>query len=382
MLLEEIKKKFISEFNKTPLIVRSPGRVNIIGEHTDYNEGFVLPAAIDKEIVCAISANYTDTCKLISYDMNDSFEFDITNIEKSDKGWPNYILGVVTEFQKKGLEIKGFDCIFGGDIPLGAGLSSSAALECAFAFSFNTMFEHQLSKIELVKIAQSAENNFVGVKCGIMDQFVSVHGKPDKVIHLDCKTLDFEYYDLELNEYRIILCDTQVKHSLGDSEYNTRRHECETGVGILREHYPDIHSLRDVDMSQLLKYRSEFDPVVFKRCKYVIEENERVLDCCMKLVEGNVEAFGQNMFKTHEGLSKEYEVSCKELDFLVDAAKASNMVIGARMMGGGFGGCTINLVKIEYIDKFIKEMTEKYYSELGLELKTYIVKISNGTSKV
>ncbi len=382
MLSEKIRKKFEATFDKKPLLVRSPGRINMIGEHTDYNEGFVMPAAIDKEIICAISPNYNNKCTLIAYDLDDEYEFDITKYEKSEKGWPNYILGVIEQFQKRDMEIRGFDCVFGGDIPLGAGLSSSAALECAFAYSFNHMFDTSLSKLEIVKLAQAAENEFVGVKCGIMDQFASVHGKQDKVFRLDCRSLDYEYYNMVLSDYRLVLCDTGVKHSLASSEYNTRRQECETGVAILQQYHPEIKSLRDASVELLEKYHDEFDDNVYRRCKYVIEENDRVLECCDMLKKGDLEGFGENMYKTHEGLSKEYEVSCRELDFLYEKARNSGMVIGARMMGGGFGGCTINIVKIERLDEFIGHMTGAYEDELGLELKTYIVKIENGTGKI
>ena len=382
MLSEEIAQKFKTVFSKTPLMVRSPGRINLIGEHTDYNNGFVLPAAIDKEITCAISVNYKNTCRVISHDLDEEYDFDLHDLKKSDLGWPNYIMGVVEQFQKRGLDIKGFDCVFGGDIPLGAGLSSSAALECAFAFSFNTLFDFGLEKFELVKLAQKAENEFVGVQCGIMDQFASVFGKSDKVMRLDCQSLDFEYFDFDLTEYRVVLCDSQVKHSLASSEYNTRRKECETGVAILEKHYPEVKSLRDVKLEQLEAHKAEFNPVVYQRCTYVVEENDRVLDSCQKLNNGDLPGFGQNMFKSHDGLSRKYEVSCKELDFLVEKAKATGEIIGARMMGGGFGGCTINLVKIDRIDHFISAMTEAYKKELDLELKCYVVKIENGTGKI
>jgi galactokinase len=382
MLSEKIKNKFISSFNKTPLIIRSPGRINLIGEHTDYNEGFVMPAAIDKEIVCALSANYSNTCKIIAYDLKDSFQFDLKELKKSDKEWPNYIQGVVQQFQKRGLEVKGFDCVFGGNIPLGAGLSSSAALECAFAYGLNMLYRHNLPKLEIVKLSQSAENEFVGVQCGIMDQFASVFGRTDSIFRLDCKTLEYEYFDFVLEDYRIVLCDSQVKHSLASSEYNTRRKESEHGISILKKHYPKINSLRDVSIGEIKEHKNEFDDVTYKRCKYVIEEIARVQDCCELLKKGDLIGFGKNMFETHDGLSKDYEVSCEELDFLVDKAKETNMVIGSRMMGGGFGGCTINLVKISDIDRFIQTMTKAYKQELNLDMKVYLVKIENGTSKL
>ena len=325
MLSDKIAKKFKAVFNKTPLVVRSPGRINLIGEHTDYNNGFVLPAAIDKEIICAISANYKNTCRIVSYDLNEEYDFSLHDLKKAEQGWPNYIMGVVEQFQKSGHDIKGFDCVFGGDIPLGAGLSSSAAMECAFAYSFNILFDCGLEKFELVKLSQKAENEFVGVKCGIMDQFASVFGKTDKVMRLDCRSLDFEYFNFDLTEYRVVLCDTHVKHSLASSEYNTRRKECETGVEILQKHFPEVQSLRDVKLDQLEAHKNEFDPIVFQRCSYVVEENDRVLDSCEKLNKGDLPGFGENMFHSHEGLSKKYEVSCKELDFLVGEAKTTEI---------------------------------------------------------
>lgn len=381
MIKEKIVEKFKANFNREPLLVASPGRINMIGEHTDYNEGYVMPAAIDKEILCAISPNGSNQCRVIANDLDDEFEFNVNDFSSSEKGWPNYILGVIEQFQQRDLKISGFDCVFGGDIPLGAGLSSSAAMECAFAYSFNTMFGHGLSKLDLVKLSQAAENQFVGVNCGIMDQFASVHGREDQLFRLDCKTLEFEYFSFPLADYSLVLCDSQVKHSLASSEYNTRRKECEEGVAILKKHYAEINSLRDVTIEQLLKHESEFDPVTFKRCKYVVEENDRVLDCCNLLQAGNLKGFGENMFKTHDGLSKDYEVSCKELDFLKDKAVTSGMVIGSRMMGGGFGGCTINIVQKEQREKFINFITDAYNRELGLKLKTYIVEIKDGTGK-
>jgi galactokinase len=382
MLAEEIKKSFVTTFKKTPLLVRSPGRVNLIGEHTDYNNGFVLPAAIDKQIIVAISTNYGNTCRVLSHDLNESHEFDINDLKKSGKGWPDYIMGVVEEFKKMQLEVKGFDCVFGGDIPLGAGLSSSAALECAFAFALNVLHDHKLSKMALAQLGQRAENEFVGVKCGIMDQFASVHGKAAHVIRLDCRDLTFEYFPFDMAHYRLVLCDTQVKHSLASSEYNTRRQECEAGVRVIQQKNPDVHSLRDATLAMLDDVKKDLAPVVYQRCRYVIEENARVTEACERLQAGDLTAFGRLMYHSHEGLSRQYEVSCKELDFLVEQTHNLDYVPGARMMGGGFGGCTINLVQIDKLQDFTRHMTEAYSRDLGKELKTYTVKIENGTSKM
>jgi galactokinase len=382
MLSEEIKKRFIALYDSSPLLVRSPGRVNLIGEHTDYNEGFVLPAAIDKEIVCAMAPNYSQKARIMAYDLDESIEFDIDTLKHSDRGWPNYIAGVIDQFVKLDKAIEGFDCVFGGNIPLGAGLSSSAAMECAFAYAFNNIFDHGLSSLELIKLAQRAENEFVGVQCGIMDQFASIQGKSDQVFRLDCKTLDFEYYDLVMDTYRIVLCDTRVKHSLASSEYNTRRQECDAGVAILQQHYPNIHSLRDVAHQQLQEHKDAFDPVIYKRCRYVVEENNRVLEACKKLEVHDYQGFGNLMYQSHLGLSNDYEVSCPELDFLYEKAREHPGVSGARMMGGGFGGCTINLVHIHQLNTFISDMSEAYAAKFNIDLKTYTVKIENGTSKL
>lgn len=379
-LAEEIKNKFTEKFNQEPLLVRSPGRVNMIGEHTDYNEGFVLPAAIDKEVIVAIAKNNTDTCNLYSNDLNESFSFNLSNLEKTDKHWTHYLLGVVEQFQKDGFKIEGFNCAFGGNIPMGAGLSSSAALECCLSFALNELFNLNIEKIDLVKMSQKAENEFVGVKCGIMDQFISVFGKKNHVLKLDCKTLNYEYFPFEFNDVKVVLFDTQVKHSLASSEYNTRREECETGVGILKKHYPHINSLRDVTIDMLNKYKNELSEVVYRRCKYVVTENQRLLDACSALEKNDLNSFGKLMFQTHEGLKNDYEVSCRELDCLVDLVKDENDVLGSRMMGGGFGGCTINIIKENSIDDISQRVSKKYHEITGKQLQIYTGKIENGTT--
>jgi len=381
MHVNDIKKKFIENFNVNPSLFRSPGRVNLIGEHTDYNDGFVLPAAIDKEIVVAISKSGSSKCKVFSVDMNESIEFTTEEIQPSSKSWANYFLGVIAQINKKGRKIEGFNCVFGGNIPLGAGLSSSAALECVFAYAFNDLFKLQFEKEEMVKMAQKAEHEYAGVKCGIMDQFASMFGKSDHVFRLDCRSLEYVYFPLKLTDYEIVLCNTKVAHSLASSEYNTRRQECETGVEILTKHY-DIQSLRDVANGQLESLKKEFDPIVYKRCSYVVNEIARVIDSCEKLQSNDLIGFGQDMYQTHEGLSKNYEVSCAELDFLVDKAKESGNVIGSRMMGGGFGGCTINLVKKSEQDNFINSVSESYRKRFSIDMEAYVVNIQDGTSRI
>ena len=380
--ISKLKEKFRSLFNSEPLLIRSPGRVNIIGEHTDYNEGFVLPAAIDKAIYIAIGKRDDDTIHLYAQDYQQSHEVTLTTVTPSDKHWPNYILGVVDQLQKRGYNPGGFNLVIDGDVPLGAGLSSSAAVECATAFALNELFKLVIEKIEMVKMAQLAEQTFAKVMVGIMDQFASMFGKQGHVIKLDCRSLEYEYVPLDLKGIKILLLNTNLKHSLASSEYNTRRQQCEQGVAWVKETHPGVKSLRDVTMEMLDKNVASKDQIIFRRCKYVVEENIRLLEGCEDLKSGNIDALGKKMFRTHEGLSKEYEVSCKELDYLVEYVKDNSSVLGARMMGGGFGGCTINLVKEESIDDLVKNISKDYQQAMNLELSAYIAGIEDGTSVV
>jgi galactokinase len=380
--LSNLREKFTSLFHTEPVLVRSPGRVNIIGEHTDYNEGFVLPAAIDKAIYIAIGKRTDDKIHLYAQDYQQSHEVTLSTVAPTDKHWPNYILGIVDQFQKRGYQLNGFNLVIDGDVPLGAGLSSSAAVECATAFALNELFQLGVEKLEMVKAAQLAEHTFAKVMCGIMDQFASMFGKKDHVIKLDCRSLEYEYVPLELKGIKILLLNSNVKHSLASSEYNTRRQQCEQGVAWVKEHHPEVNSLRDVTMPMLQKHVAPKDEEIFKRCKYVIEESLRLLEGCEDLKQGRIEALGKKMFRTHEGLSKEYEVSCKELDYLVDYVKDNPAVLGSRMMGGGFGGCTINLVKEEAIDELVKNISKDYQQAMNLELSAYIAGIEEGSSIV
>ncbi|GHA70927.1 galactokinase [Pontibacter akesuensis] len=381
-LEETIHQKFKSMFQAEPILVRSPGRVNLIGEHTDYNEGFVLPAAINKEIYFAIAFNNSDRLRFHSHDMEENAEFELNAISKTNIGWANYLLGVVKQFQQANLQVKGFDLVFGGNIPIGAGLSSSAAVECGLAFALDHLHGFGLERLTMVKMAQKAEHEFAGVLCGIMDQFASMFGRQQHAVKLDCRSLAYEYFPVDMHDYRIVLCDTQVKHSLASSEYNTRRKECETGVALLQQHYPEVQSLRDTTVAMLEQHQAEFDTVVYKRCKYIVLENARVEEACRHLQRGEMQAFGQNMYASHAGLQHDYEVSCPELDFLVAEAKKQEGVLGARMMGGGFGGCTINLVRLQEIDAFIAQQQQAYQRQFGVNLKTYLAEIVDGSSLV
>lgn len=380
--IKGIKEKFSELYGEEPIIIRSPGRVNIIGEHTDYNEGFVLPAAIDKAIYIAINKRTDEEIHLYAQDYKQAYTSSLSTVAPTEEGWPNYILGVVDQLQKRGYQLGGFNLVIDGDVPLGAGLSSSAAVECATAYALNHIYSLGAEKLELVKAAQLAEHTFAGVLCGIMDQFASMFGKKDHVIKLDCRSLHYEYVPLDLKGYRILLLNTNVKHSLASSEYNTRREQCEQGVAWIKKHYPHVNSLREATMQMLNEHVAGRDQVIYKRCKYVVEEIERLLTGCEDLKAGNLKALGEKMFRTHEGLSKEYEVSCKELDFLVQEVKGEASVLGARMMGGGFGGCTINLVKEEHIDALVEKISKDYKAAMDLELSAYVAQIEDGTGLV
>lgn len=378
-MIKKIKKSFLEKFSSEPTVFRSPGRVNILGEHTDYNEGFVLPAAIDKNIYFAISKRTDNIINLYAADFDESFTTDIEKVTRSSTQWANYILGVVDQLQKQGFTLTGFNAVVDGDVPIGAGLSSSAAVECATIYALNEIFELKLDRLQMVPLAQKAEHVFAGVNCGIMDQFASMFGKKDHVIKLDCRSLEYEYVPFNLNGYKIVLLNTNVKHNLAASEYNTRRLQCEKGVSLISPHHPGIKSLRDVTIEQLKKYVEPVDPLVYQRCKYVVMENERLLGACEDLKRGDIRSLGEKMYQTHMGLRYYYDVSCKQLDFLVEYVKNIPEVAGARMMGGGFGGCTINLVKEEAIEKLVTEISSNYSEAMNLPLTAYIASIEDGT---
>lgn len=371
------EKSFESKPQKTVL---SPGRINIIGEHIDYNDGYVLPAAIDKIICFAFEKSNSKKSKIIAIDLNEEFEIDLTQeISLSDVVWTNYIRGVIKQLQDNGFSFEGFNCVFSSNIPVGSGLSSSAALECGMIFGIAALFDLKIKKVDIALLGQKAEH-WVGINCGIMDQFSSVHGLENKVIKLDCNTLDFEYHNADFKDYSLILFDSNVKHSLFTSEYNTRRIECEQGLAIIKSHFPEVKSFRDCTEEQLLSIRDKMNETVFKRVHFVVKEINRVIKACEALDKGNIELLGQLLFETHYGLSQEYEVSCAELDMLVDTAKADDSIIGSRLMGGGFGGCTINLIKKGQENAVKLKYSNLYLDTFGIELKFYDVKISNGTT--
>ena len=380
-LIQSTTDFFEKSFGSSPQkIVLSPGRINIIGEHIDYNDGFVLPAAIDKVICFAFEKTNSDTSTIVAIDLDESFEINVENpVTLNEVIWTNYFRGVLQQIQNKGLIIGNFNCVFSSTIPIGSGLSSSAALECGFLYGLNELFHLNITPVDLALMGQSAEH-WVGINCGIMDQFASVMGKENQVIKIDCRTLEYEYHKADFSDYSLVLFDSNVKHSLFTSAYNQRRQECEQGLAILSANFPEVTSFRDATEEQLLSIQDTMSEDVFKRSHYAIKEIKRVTLACEALDRGDILTLGQLLFDTHEGLSKEYEVSCAELDMIVDTLKQEPAVIGSRMMGGGFGGCTINLIKKGEEDAIKTKLTQLYQAAFGIELKTYEVKISNGTS--
>lgn len=376
-----VKEEFKKRFGGDAEIFVSPGRVNLIGEHTDYNLGFVLPGAIDKAIYLAIKPNGAINSRIYSIDYDTEISLDLDG-ENPEHHWAKYIFGVVQEMRKRGADVDGFDCVFGGDVPLGAGLSSSAALESVFGFALNEIFGCGFSRADLAKIGQMTEHNYVGVRCGIMDQFASLFGRKGQVIKLDCRSLEFEMVPFHPEGKRLVLIDSMVKHSLASSEYNVRREQCETGVAVIANHVEGISSLRDVTIDMLNRYKDEMPEVAYRRCAFVINENQRLTDGCEALKNDDYITFGKKMYGSHDGLSNEYEVSCKELDFIVDIARTHPGVLGARMMGGGFGGCVISLVNTDAYTGYINDVQAKFKAEYGVKPRIIDVVISDGARKI
>lgn len=381
--LTSIAEKFKAKFHSTPLLIKSPGRINLIGDHTDYNEGFVMPAAIDKHLLLAIGTSTEKYSTLYSLKYNESVKIDSQQLtNKTRAHWSDYMIGVLKQLSASGHYTKPFHCMVGGDLPSGAGLSSSAALECGFAFALDQLNQWCITTMDIIKLSQKVEHEWIGVRCGIMDQFTNMMGKKNHALVLDCRSLEQHYFPLELNDYTILLCDTGVKHSLASSAYNQRRKECETGVSILKQSGTDLRSLRDVTLAMLEAGRDRMEPTIYNRCAFVLAENKRVLDGSKNLEQGDAKAFGRKMFESHEGLSKLYDVSCAELDFLVEKAMDFQGIIGSRMMGGGFGGVTISLIAKDEVENFLSLVAPLYRSTFGLELKSYIVRTMDGTAVV
>jgi len=379
-LATSIVNSFKEKFSTTPHVYYAPGRINLIGEHIDYNDGYVMPAAINKAIYFAVAANGTDTVNFYAVDCNETFSVAIKDIHKLD-GWKNYVLSVINEFILLGKPVAGFDCAFTGDIPQGSGMSSSAALEGGLAFALNDIFNYGLNRVELAVLSQRAEHNFPGVNCGIMDMYASINGKKDQVILLDCKNITHEYFPLQLSGYKIVLINTKVHHTLASGEYNVRRKRCEAGMAILQKELP-IQSWREIkEVGEIELLKDKVPAEVYNCCRFVVEEIGRTKKAAVLLQQNNIKAFGELMYATHWGLSKLYDVSCPQSDFLVQLASTNENVIGARQMGGGFGGCTINIVKETAVDDFIATSGEAYQKQFNIHPEAYVMEISDGVHK-
>lgn len=376
-MLQEVARCYVLQFSGRPQLYFSPGRINLIGEHVDYNDGFVMPAAIDKGVYYAIGANGTDDINLYSYDFREPYSTSLDKVGPA-KGWPNYLMSVVNEFILLGLPIKGFNAVLGATVPRGSGLSSSAAVEGGLAYALNELFGCGLDRVALAQLCQRAEHNYPGVQCGIMDQFANLMGKKDHVVLLDCRSLEYAYYPLELHDHTIVLLNSKVHHSLASTQYNQRRKQCEEGLAAMQ-----LQSFRDIQgIAALEQYRNKMDAVTYQRCEYVVAEIERAQQAAHYLQQHNLAAFGALMYATHDGLSQQYEVSCPELDLLVAQAKQNPQVAGARMMGGGFGGCTINIVQTNAVDEFVTTTCEAYQQTFNLTAEVYTVGISDGVSRM
>ena len=396
--ITSIKQKFEETFGGPPTFIASaPGRVNLIGEHTDYNDGYVFPVAIDKYLNIAARKRPDRRVTLYALDVNDSWEFcldTLSSILPQAPAWSHYLIGVASLLQASGREIAGIDAVITGDVPIGAGLSSSAALSVAATLAFLTAgseletVESEDNKKKLAALCQRVEHEFVDVKCGIMDQTISLLGKENHALFLDCRSLEYEHIPLNLSDHYIVICNTKVKRELAASEYNKRRAECERGVDIMSRWVPDISSLRDIALTDFKKHEEELPALTQKRCRYVIEENARVLDAVSVLkgrsqrtsekTDESLIQFGSLMNASHNGLRDDYEVSCKELDLLTDIARSITGVIGSRMTGAGFGGCTVSIVHKDALEIFQTRVTTKYHEQTGIEPEIYLCNVSDG----
>lgn len=374
-IIKSVKKQFQQTFNEKPLVVFSPGRINLIGEHTDYNDGYTFPAAINKGIALGIAKSENNESTAVALDKNESYSIQLSEVAPLKKGgWRNYILGVVGEIKNLGIELGNFNLAFSGNIPGGAGMSSSAALENSVAFALNELFQLGLSKNQMILVSQKAEHNYAKVNCGIMDQYASMFGEKDSALLMDCRSITSESFKIDFKDYKLLLINTNVKHDLSETAYNDRRAVCERVSSMLK-----VDALRDANEQGLKKIKNRLREEDYQKAMYVIQENKRVIAFATAVENEDIKTIGALLYQSHEGLSEQYQVSCAELDFLVNFAKKSQTVIGARMMGGGFGGCTINLVHQDGLKQFKKEVSQAFKKEFNNDCSIYKVKLSKGT---
>ena len=383
LTVADVRNRFKTKFNGVGgNVYAAPGRINLIGEHTDYNGGYVFPGAVDKGMIAEVKPNGSSKVKAFAIDLYETVEFDINDPNGPKESWARYIYGICREMQERGVDVKGFDTAFSGDVPLGSGMSSSAALESCYAFAINDLYgDNKVEKVELAKAGQATEHKYIGVNCGIMDQFASVFGKKDSLIRLNCQTMEYDYFPFNPKGYKLVLLNSMVKHELASSAYNDRRRSCETVLALIKKQYPEVGSLSDASYDMLDAVKSQVSDEDYHCAKYVIDERERVLAVSKALNDGDYEIVGQIMYETHQGLSKYYKVSCEELDYLNEIARECG-VTGSRIMGGGFGGCTINLVKENFYDSFIATAKKKYIEKYGKEPLVYDVVIGDGARKL
>lgn len=372
----------INQF-ESEIVIESPGRINLIGEHIDYNGGHVLPAAIDKKITLKFRKNNSKSCEIYSKNFKNSFKIKLDELKRSKVEWQNFVLGVLYHIDSlKPNTLEGFDCIIESNLPLGSGISSSAALECGIAKGVNELFSLNLSDLQIIKLSRDAEHTFVGTKCGIMDQFAVVKGESNHLILLDCKSLDYELIEANFDPYIVVLLNTNVSHNLASSEYNVRRDECQTALEAIQKKYPKYRHLTDVPTKVIKAFKGVLPQKIYNRALYVSQENKRTLKAVKKLKKDDLVGFGELLYKSHDGLQNLYEVSCKELDFLVKSTKKLDYVLGSRMMGGGFGGCTINLVNKNKVDDFVENLSAKYEEQFNIQLTSILTTIGDGTKRI
>ena len=383
LTIEDVRSRFLKHFGGTTgNVYAAPGRINLIGEHTDYNNGYVFPGAVEQGMIAEIKPNGTRNVDAYSIDLKDRVQFSLDDEQGPKATWARYIYGVCREMMALGVPVEGFNTAFAGDVPLGAGMSSSAALESTYAFALNDLFgDNKIDRMELARVGQRTEHKYIGVNCGIMDQAISCLGKAGHLMRMDCRSGEVEYFPWHPKGYQLVLVNSCVKHELKGSPYNERRLQCEHVAEVIAKKHPEVQSLRDATMEMLDEVKDEITGAEYKRARYVIGEVVRVLAVCEALEIDDYEKVGQMMYDTHYGLSQEYEVSCEELDFLNDVAKECG-VTGSRIMGGGFGGCTINLVADELAPNFKKVVVEKFEEKYGKKPIVIDVVIGDGARKL